>query len=941
MRLGAIVHEQDDTVVDQAAERHELPLLATKFYIPPVRARFVPRERLLRRLESGVAQRRPLGLIVAPAGYGKTTLAAEWLATYTGVKPLHKSVAWLSLDVAENEPVRFFACVLAALRRIDRSIGGRAEQLLRDAAAFSAAACSAALIEDLAEAAGTDAPLLLLLDDYHRIENRDLHTAVELLVEYAPAWFHLILMTREDPPLPLARWRVQNRMVEVRARDLRFTLDETADFLRRVMALALPEALIEVLSTRTEGWVAGLQLAALSLSDDADPAQFVQKFAGDDRQVVDYLGDEVLSRQPEALQRFLLATSILERLCGDLCEAVVTSDIFSSHAAGDNTTAAAPLATGQQILEMLDRRNLFVVPLDNRRQWYRYHHLFADLLRHHLEISMDGAAVADLHRRAARWYAGAGYAFDAIHHALCAEDGELAAALIEGALASSATWSGGDVGAWRAWWRALPAHVLHARPVLSLRLARALYLAGQIDEAEHLLDEAERLLRRSPEMYVAVDALLAQAAVHRAAVSALRGDAQPAIDAIGCALAALPTEAYLIRARAYDTLGLAYELQGESARAEHAYLEAAALAEAAGVRYLVINAQCETAMVQVVQGELRRAAQRCQALIDSLAPEEDEAPPLGLAQAILGEIRREQHALQDAETLLLAGIAHSQAGGITDDLRHEYLFLARLRQSQGDYAAAHAALQELETLLQPYRIERLLGVVAAQRARVWLAEGRLALAETWAAAYATQEPTGYLREGEELTLVRVWLAAGGADDAAARLAPTLAAAERGGRSGRVIECLALRALLLAQQGDEEAALAALTSALTRAEPAGYARVFLDEGQPMLDLLYRVAGEGAAAYARRLLYMAGEEQESAPSVRATADGAEPEMIEPLTEREREVLDLLAQRLTNQEIARHLVVSLPTVKTHTAHIYAKLGAAGRRDAVARARRLGLLP
>ncbi|MBK8798677.1 MAG: AAA family ATPase [Anaerolineales bacterium] len=937
--------DQDDAAVNQAAEARELPLLATKFYIPPVRSRFVARERLLQRLESGVAQQRRFGLIVAPAGYGKTTLAAEWLATYTGAEHLHTRVAWLSLEEAENEPARFFAWVLATLRRMDRSIGSRTEQLLRDAAAFSAAACGAALIEDLAEAAGVDAPLLLLLDDYHRIENRELHAAVELLVEHAPASFHLILMTREDPPLPLARWRVQNRMMEVRARDLRFTLDETADFLRRVMALALPEALIEVLSTRTEGWVAGLQLAALSLFEHADPAQFVRKFAGDDRQVVDYLGDEVLARQPEALQRFLLATSVLDRLCGALCEAVASSDVFSSvfssRAAVDNTAAVAPLSTGQQILERLERRNLFVVPLDHRRRWYRYHHLFADLLRHHLEISVDAAAVADLHRRAALWYAEAGYAADAVHHALCAADVDLAAALIESALASSATWSGGDVGAWRAWWRALPASVLHARPLLSLRLARALYLAGQIDEAEHLLDEAERLLRQKPEAYAAVDELLAQAAVHRAAVAALRGDSQPAIDAIERALAALPAAAHLIRARAHDTLGLAYELQGETTRAEHAYLEAATLAETAGVRYLVVNARAEAAMVQIAQGELARGAQTCQSLIDSLAPVDDDTPPLGLARAILGEIRREQNALQEAEALLLAGMAHSEAGGITDDLRHEHLFLARLRQSQGDYAGALAALRVLETLLQPYRIPRLFGLMAAQRARVWLAEGHLAPAAAWAAAYAGGEPADYLREVEDLTLARVWLATNQVNDAAALLAQTSMVAERGGRIGCVIECLTLRALALAQQGEEKAALSSLNRALARAEPEGYARVFLDEGRLMLDLLYRAAAdEGSAPYAGRLLSIAGEAKRGASPLHATADATEPELIEPLTERELEVLALLASRFTNQEIARHLVVSLPTVKTHAAHIYAKLGVDGRREAVARARRLGLL-
>ena len=935
--------------MNQTGNDQEIPLLSTKFYMPVARPGLVSRVRLLQRLEAGLQQRHGLLLIAAPAGYGKTTLAAAWLSEHaTAFRPGRKTT-WLTLDEAENEPARFIACVRAAFAQVGLDLGQRAQRMVERGPSFAPAAVGAALLEDLAHAMVADTPHLLVLDDYHRIQNSVLHALVQFLVEHLPPPFHLVLLTREDPPLPLARWRVQNRITELRTKDLRFTVDETTEFFHHSMSLDLSAELLSLLAMRTEGWAAGLQLAALSMQNHADPAAFVQYFAGDDRQVVDYLGDEVLARQPAPLLRFLLCTSILDRMCGELCEALLPNlqDAAGSVEAVDNSL---PMSIGQRILEALERRNLFVTPLDNRRHWYRYHHLFADLLRHRLQVSVDATTIAELHRRAARWCAEHGLATEAVMHALAAGDSDLAAELVERALAASATWSGGHVGMWRAWWRALPSQTFTRRPLLCLRISRALYLAGHIEEAEHLLDEAEHALKKAPESYANVVSLQAQAAVHRAAVAAMRGETRHAIDATEAALPQLPQEEKLARARAFDTLGMAYELCGDLDRAIRAYWEASTLAEAAGVQYLVVNARCEAAMVQFAQGQLHQALQTCDAVIDLMAAEDATAPPLGLAYAIRGEIWREQNRLEAAEASLLAGIERSHTGGITDDLRHEYLFLARLRCAQGEYTHAHIALQQVDALLQDYGIPRLSSIVEAHRVRIWLAEGWLAPAVRWAETYALHTATEYRRDFEELTLARVWLAAR-SDAAVALLERLRVEAEAGQRTGCVIESYALLSLAYAQGGKAEAARAALDHALALAAPAGYARVFLDEGQPMLDLLHRVAGsDGAGPYAGRLLarsqpqaHPAAQPDTAAQPVaiwREVTDDANQTLREPLTARELEVLALLARRFTNDEIARELVVSLPTVKSHVAHIYAKLGVSGRKEAVACAARLGIL-
>jgi LuxR family transcriptional regulator, maltose regulon positive regulatory protein len=923
--------------VNQDAPAQETLLLSTKFYKPPGRATLVARPHLLHRLDSGLRLGHRLGLIAAPAGYGKTTLAAAWINGQRGETQMSAPLAWLSLDDADNDPLRFFTYAMTALRRAGLDIEARGEALLRQSQP-SPSALGLTLIEDLSPPlAAAASPPILVLDDYHRIQSPLIHETVQFLVEHLPSPLYLLLLTREDPPLPLPRWRVQNKMTELRARDLRFSAEEAADFLNRVMRLDLPPDWVTLLEARTEGWIAGLQLAALSLQDHSHPHHFVETFAGDDRQVVDYLAEEVLASQPQDVRRFLLYTSILDRMCADLCDWVLGTGDLGSGASTDHANA-------QSLLDELERRNLFLVPLDNRRTWYRYHHLFAELLRHHLQSSVDAATVAALHRRAARWHADHGYPTQAISHALAAHDLDLAADLIEAALAASATWSSGDVSRWQLWWQALPKETVRTRPALGLRIARALFLAGYIEQAEHLLEQAEEALQRRPSLEE-TESLLAQAKVYRAAVAALRGEIRHAIEETHRALTRLPMHETLARARAYDTLGAAYELRGDVDEATWAYLEAGSLAQDAGVLYLAINARCEAAMVQIVRGELHRALATCRSAIELAGPEQATFPPVGLAWSVMGEILREQNEIERAEQVLRRGMALSQQGGITDDLRFEYFFLARLHQSSGDLAGALAALQQADLLLQGYHVPRLSALAAAHRVRIWLAQGQQELAERWAGAYTQRAPTEYLREYEDLTLARVWMATGRATEAADLLVRLLNAAEGNGRMGSVIEILALLALACESAGDGDRALAAMVRVLPLAEAQGYARLFLDEGRPMARLLYRASRQGIApTYVDHLLALFPAEEGAAEvSIRSsstrTAAAIQP-LIEPLTERELEVLALLAERLTNAEICQRLVISLPTVKTHTSNIYAKLGVNSRQEAVARALALGIL-
>ncbi len=916
------------------------PLLAAKLFVPTAHQPGVARPHLLDRLDQGLRQPHTLFLLSAPAGYGKTALMAAWLEHLRATWTPHPTVAWLSLDPADSDAARFFFGLLLALERAGLPPKGSLHTLLQQADLPPLQALGHALLEDMITTrATTGAPLLIVLDDLHRLASAELYATLQWVLDRMPPDCHLVFLTREDPPLSLARWRVQNRVTEVRARDLRFSADEAADFLNRIMSLNLDEQLVAALVARTEGWIAGLQLAALSLEREADPADFVATFAGDDRQVVDYLLDEVLTRQPQAVRRFLLRTAILERLTGPLCDALLVPN--ATEAAAEHAGSPDPVnSSGQTMLAELERRNLFLVALDNRRQWYRYHHLFGDLLRAHLTMAVDQAELDELHLRAAHWHAKEGFTAEAVNHALAAHADDLAAQFIEHALSRPATWSRGNMGQLNAWWRALSDHALRDRPLLWLRISRALYLSGQFDEATQLLDATERTLRDEGARQPGRESLLAQATVYRAAIWAMRGDAQHALDATLAAVDDLPQAELLPRARAHDTLGLAYELLGDADKAVWFYMEAAVLAEEAGVLYLAVNARCEAAQVQIQQGQLRQALVSCRAAIDLGERSDPGLPPLGLAHAIIADIHREQNRLELAQRGLETAIACSRQVNIVDDLRHEHLYLARLCQARGDITAGLAALQEAELLLHAYKTPRLTQRLAAHRVRLWLAQGKLHVAQRWADEF--EAPAGYLAEMEWLTVARVRLAQGHAALVRDDVTRLLHDAEAAGRLGTALEARMLLALTQAALGHDDAPKL-LADALLLAEPEGYVRLFLDEGPAMIALLCRIdPGHAGAAYRRHLLSLVdGTAADEKPISRPGQGPLIEPLIEPLTEREQEVLTLLAERLTNDEIAQRLVISLATVKSHTAHIYAKLDVGDRRAAVARARHTGLLP
>jgi LuxR family maltose regulon positive regulatory protein len=872
-------------------------------------------------------------------------------------------VAWVSLDEGDNDPTRFFTYVVVALQAADPDIGREAQGLLGAPQPpppdTLLTALIPSLINDLAQVPQT---LVLVLDDYHVIDDPRVHDALTFLLDHQPPHVHLVLSTREDPPLPLSRLRARNQMTEIRADDLRFTAEEAAAFLNRATGLALDTELVAALEARTEGWIAGLQLAALSVQqrNPESAARFVAAFSGRHHFVLDYLTDEVLRRQPEPVRTFLLRTSILERMCGALCDAVLRNQQIGKSANGQISKSAAdepvdlqirrfadlrfPNLTGQQMLEYLHRANLFVVPLDEERRWYRYHRLFAELLRARLEETQPGQ-VPELHRRAATWYEENGLAPEAVHHALATGDFGWAAGVIQRVIQQVATWTRVDLAMLRAWLDALPDDVVRARPWLQLFASRALYLAGQRETAVGMLQMLEDTLQADPAAPDA-DKVLGLVAADRASYAAMRGEVRRAVEFARRALAHAPDNDPIAGMRAASILGLASFRAGDVAEASRAFSQAIAAAQAAGIPFTAVPLACNLAEVQMVQGQLRQARETCEQAGQWGRVDGAPTPAAGFVGLMLARILYEWNDLQAAERHVSEGLELLSREGMTGGFGIGHAVLARVRQAQGDGEGARAAVRRAIQIAQGHDIPRLVHLMFAYQARIWLAQGELDHAARWARDYRQVGETEYLREFEDLTLARALLAGDQADEALALLDALLAPAEDAGRMGRVVEVLALRALALQALGDGEKALDALVRALELAEPEGYVRTFVDEGGPMGALLGDVAARGIApGYVRELLAAigAGAQRgrivEGSPPVPAGVPASP--LIEPLTHRELEVLGLVAEGLTNPEIAQRLFISLPTVKSHTRNIYGKLGVHRRREAVAKARALGILP
>jgi LuxR family transcriptional regulator, maltose regulon positive regulatory protein len=906
-------------------------LLATKLHVPQPRPGFLARPRLLDRLAVGVAQE--LTLVCAPAGFGKTSLLGDW------ARRARQPVAWLSLDAGDSDPVRFWRYVAAALDGAGIAAGGRLAPLLRGPQPASLETVVTALINELA---AQDEEVVLVLDDYHLIEATTIHDSLTLLLDRAPPVLRLLLASRADPPLPLARLRVRGQLVELRERDLRFTTEETAALLRQTTGVELSAASLAALAARTEGWVAGLQLAGLSLQGHADPAGFVATFTGSNRYVLDYLAEEVLDRQPEPLRGFLLETSVLERLSGPLCDAVTGR------------------SDSQQLLERAERANLFLVPLDGQRRWWRYHHLFADLLRARL-VRAHPERVAELHHAAAAWCERHGLVDEAIGHALAAGDEVWAAGLVErhfDALLRRA--EGATVDRWV---EALPAELVGSRPRLLVAQAVWALLGGRVDEAEPLLDHAEAALAASgdepyePSVGRAasrVANLPASIALTRAELARRRGDAERIEALARQALAHLSEDERALRRQVDWFLAVANWYGGRLTEAEHALIGLLAEQRAAGEGYLALRAACDLGQVQRARGRLSTALATYGRALQLAGEAGSPSPPAGMAHVGMAEVLYERGELEAALDHATEGVRLCRQLTYTLPLLAGLAVLARVRQARGDAPGVLAAVREAERVQQSPAVVGLLNPVPPLRARLALAHGQVEHAARWVHArkLAPDDQPSYPRERAYLILARLLLAEQAPTKALELLQRLgdLAAAQQ--RTGSLIEVRVLRALALAAKDKEPDALAALAEAITLAAPEGYTRVFLDEGAPLAALLDRLAAAGRweqvapgtsvpTAYLRQLREAF---HPAAPvarvAARPAAAGPLSGLVEPLSERELEVLGLLAAGRSNREIAAELVVALDTVKKHVSHVLDKLGAANRTQAVARARELGLL-
>ncbi|MGH3477337.1 MAG: helix-turn-helix transcriptional regulator [Nocardioidaceae bacterium] len=796
-------------------------LIVTKFHVPP--AGFVPRPRLVTRLAQGVG--RGLTVVCTPAGFGKTTLLGDW------ARRSRRPAAWLSLDERENDPVRFWRYVAATLERVHPGVGERVEILLGGPQAPPLEVVATTVINQLAVVPQTDA-VTLVLDDYHLVEAPAVHTSVALLVDRLPPGLRVVLASRADPPLPLAKMRARGELAELREHDLCFTLDETAAFLREATGLDLPGASVADLQDRTEGWAAGVQLAALSLQGQTDPTAFVATFAGSHRYVLDYLSQEVLTRQPEQLVHFLLETSILRCLTGPLCDAVTGR------------------SDSQQVLEEIERANLFLVPLDDMRGWWRYHHLFADLLRARLEQAHP-EKVPELHRAAATWSEEHGFTDDAVQHALAAGETAWAARLVERHVEALLRRSeGATLGRWLS---ALPAEVVSSRARLCLAQTVSAVVGSRLEEIEPLLTAAEDAAAATdeqphqPSVGRALSVLAnvpASIAFLRAEHARLRGDAECAIAFDRQVLNYLDKEDWLLRSQAHWNLSVAEWLSGRLREAEQGLSEVVAERRAAGEGYLAMRIGYDLGQVQRAQGRLGAALVTYRQGLQDAGEAGADLPHLAMAHAGIAEVLYERDELDAAHEHATRGVELSRQLAYTQPVATGLGLLARIRQAQDDPNGALEAIDQAQRVRLSPEVVSLHNPVPAWRARLLLANGEIAEAIRWTdeRGMGVKDEPYYPREREYLVLARALLAKQEFDQALTLLSGLLTQAEAQARLDSIIELLALQALVLAAQGDRVAGLTPLAEALALGWQEGYARVFVDEGTPMAHLLDRLAAD---------------------------------------------------------------------------------------------------
>lgn len=920
------------------------PILATKLHIPSLRPNLVLRPRLTEQLNKNLRHNqgfgRKLTLLSAPAGFGKTTLLSEWLVD------CEQPVAWLSLDGRDNETVRFFAYLVAAVQTIYPNVGDGVLVMLQSPQPLLAESILTTLLNEIAAVADD---FILVLDDYHAIEADPVEEALTFLLDHLPPQMHLVIATREDPYLPLSRYRARNQMIELRASDLRFVPAEAAQFLSQTMGLNLSAEDIDTLDTRTEGWIAGLQLAAISMQNRQDVTGFIESFTGSHHYVLDYLIEEVLLQQPGSVQSFLLTTSILDQLTGSLCDAVRFGGFPSSE------TAVTGQDNGQMMLEMLERANLFIIPLDDERRWYRYHHLFVDLLRQRLRLTRP-EHLHTLYRRASEWYEQNGYGEMAISYALRGEYFERAANLIEDQYGGN--YEDIDRALMQNWLAQMPEELVCTKPHLSILDAWNLFSFGQLDAAHRRLQIAEELLTPLPDQ--ALDSfsdtaqlsvstqktLVGRIAVIRSFIASYSGDMPATIRYAQDALACLPEEELVWRSGAFIALGGAYASEGNMAAAHNARTDALSTGKASGNVYILMIVNLSLAEVLRQQGRLHQVIELCRRQLKRADESSiSDSAIVGWLFGIWGEVLAELNDLDEAIVQAKRGVKLTARGSDVIHIVSSKLCLIRVLFSSGDLVGAEDVIQSLENSTDEHDLpQSAIQQLSAWQARIWLAQDEMGLVSQWAATHKVNSESELLYTYEMVHIVyaRILIVQGRLDEAKSLLQRLLEKAEMGGRTASAIEILLLQALADHACGQIAQAIVTLKQALTLAEPGGFVRVFVDEGAWLATLLRKMKadGERERAYAFILLAAFGRQEDRHGSPPVTHGASPQSLIEPLSQRELEVLQLISEGLTNQEIANRLYLSPNTVKVHTRNIYGKLGVHHRAEAAARARTLGLL-
>ncbi len=903
-----------------------MPILSTKLYIPPNRPEMVLRSRLIDRLNEG--KQRKLTLISASPGFGKTTLVSEWLAG------CGRPAAWLSLDEGDNDAARFLTYLFAALQNIGANVGEGVFGLLQSPQPPSIESILTLLLNEMTT---IPSPSILVLDDYHVIDATPVQEAVSFLVERLPVQMHLVMITRKDPHLPLARLRARGQLNELRVADLRFTSIEAAGFLNEAMGLSLSPEDISRLETRTEGWIAGLQLAAISMQGHNDTKGFIDSFTGSHRHVMDYLMEEVLRQQPESIQLFLLRTSVLDRMSGSLCDAVTRRSAQHSRmkgtlAASSSLPPAFTTASGQEVLEYLEQSNLFLVPLDNERRWYRYHHLFADLLRQRLHqhsaasAGDEGWDVGELHMHASVWYEKNGLEIEAFQHAVTANDVPRAVRLMEGG--GMPLHFRGGVTPVMSWLESLPAATLNANPSLLVMHASALLFVSQTTGVEQKLQAAEAALQDA----VLDDNnknLIGHIASVRATIAVSQHQADTIIAESKRALAFLHPNNLPVRSAAAWTLGYAYQLKGERAAAKKAYSDALAVSQTIGHYIIRIMATLGLGNLQESENQLDQAFQTYRQVLE-LAGD----PPMPVfCEAYLGLARIccEWNDLEAAEQHLQQSMRLARQIEHTDRLVTCEIFQSKLMLAKGDLARAFSILIKAGQFVRRHSFVYRMPDISDAQVLVSLRMGNMAAAAEWVEAYGLPF--------SPVSAARVHLAQGNTAAALALLEPWRQQVEAKGWEDERLKTMVLQTVALFAHGEKNEALRLLGETLKLAEPGGFVRLFVDEGLPMARLISEASAHGIMRDYTAKLLAVFEAEQTHHGLQSEPLRAQP-LIEPLSARELNVLRLIAEGLSNLEISERLFLALSTVKGHNRIIFDKLQVQRRTEAVARARELGLL-